>query len=89
MRRSLADIRQTLALEPRHFGALAGFGMILQAMDRKNEAIGVFKRALEINPQLDKVREALEELEKETGRRRYLSGVSGNEPKVSLIERFE
>ena len=35
-------------------------------MDRKNEAIEVFERALEINPRLDKVREALEELEKET-----------------------
>jgi tetratricopeptide (TPR) repeat protein len=63
---SLADIRQTLALEPRHFGALAGFGLILEAIDRKAEAIRVMKRALEINPRLDNVREALEKLEKET-----------------------
>jgi len=63
---SLADIRQTLALEPRHFGALAGFGLILQAIDRKSEAIRVLKRALEINPRLDNVRETLEKLEKET-----------------------
>jgi tetratricopeptide (TPR) repeat protein len=64
---SLSDIRQTLALEPRHFGALAGFGMILQAMDKKEEAIRVYRRALEIDPRLDKVRESLEALEKETG----------------------
>ena len=64
---SLSDIRQTLALEPRHFGALAGFGMILQAMDKDEEAIRVYKRALEIDPRLDKVRESLEALEKETG----------------------
>ena len=64
---SLSDIRQTLALEPRHFGALAGFGMILQAMDKNEEAIRVYKRALEIDPRLDKVRESLEALEKETG----------------------
>ena len=63
---SISDIRQTLALEPRHFGALAGLGMIFQAMERKNDAIQVFERALEINPQLDKVREALEELKKDT-----------------------
>jgi tetratricopeptide (TPR) repeat protein len=63
---SLADIRQTLALEPRHFGALAGFGLILEAIDRKPEAIRVLKRALEINPRLDQVRETLEKLEKET-----------------------
>jgi tetratricopeptide (TPR) repeat protein len=56
---SLSDIRQTLALEPRHFGALAGFGMILQSMDKKEEAIRVYKRALEIDPRLDKVRESL------------------------------
>jgi tetratricopeptide (TPR) repeat protein len=61
---SLADIRSTLALQPRHFGALAGFGMILEALDRTPEAIRVFKRALEINPQLDQVRETLEKLEK-------------------------
>ncbi len=63
---SIADIRQTLALEPRHFGALAGLGMIFQAMDRKHDAIEVFERALEINPQLDKVREAVEQLKKDT-----------------------
>ena len=66
---SLSDIRQTLALEPRHFGALSGFGIILQAIDRNEEAVRVYRRALEINPRLDKVREALEELEKETGGR--------------------
>jgi tetratricopeptide (TPR) repeat protein len=62
---SLSDIRQTLALEPRHFGALAGLGMILDATDRKEEAIRVLERALEINPQLDNVRESLERLEKD------------------------
>ena len=63
---SIADIRQTLALEPRHFGALAGLGMIFQAMDRKADAIRVFERALEVNPQLDNVRESLERLKQET-----------------------
>ena len=63
---SLSDIRQTLALEPRHFGALAGLGMIFQAMDRKADAIRVFERALAVNPQLDNVREALEQLKKDT-----------------------
>lgn len=63
---SLADIRRTLALEPRHFGALSGLGVILEELDRKSEAIRVYQRALEINPQLDKVRESLEALEKQT-----------------------
>jgi tetratricopeptide (TPR) repeat protein len=64
---SLSDIRETLALEPRHFGALAGFGMILKAMDRNDEAIKVLKRAIEINPRLEDVEKAIDELEKESG----------------------
>ena len=64
---SLSDIRETLALEPRHFGALTGLGTILQAMERKEEAVRVFKRALEINPRLESVRESLEKLEREVG----------------------
>jgi tetratricopeptide (TPR) repeat protein len=63
---SLADIRVTLSLEPRHFGALSGLGVILQELDRKDEAMTVFRKALAINPQLDKVKESLERLEKET-----------------------
>lgn len=63
---SLSDIRQTLALEPRHFGALSGLGIILDAMDREEDAMRAYKRALEINPQLENVRESLERLEKET-----------------------
>ncbi len=63
---SLTDIRETLALQPRHFGALSGFGMILEALDRTPEAIRVFKRALEINPRLEQVRKTLEKLEKES-----------------------
>lgn len=62
---SISDIRQTLALEPRHFGALSGYGRILQAMDRDALAIRVYKRALEINPQLESVEKALERLEKD------------------------
>lgn len=63
---SLADIRETLMLEPRHFGALAGFGMILVGLDRKPEAVQVFKRALQINPRLDEIKQQMEKLEKET-----------------------
>jgi tetratricopeptide (TPR) repeat protein len=62
---SLADLRQTLAIEPRHFGALSGLGMIYSAMERKEEAIRAFRKALEINPQMERVKESLERLEKE------------------------
>jgi tetratricopeptide (TPR) repeat protein len=66
--RSIADIQKTLALEPRHFGALSGLGMILSTLGEKLRAIDAYKQALAVDPHLDKVREALEQLEKETGR---------------------
>lgn len=62
---SLADIRETLAREPRHFGALAGLGIILQSIDREEEAMQVFRRALDINPRLENVQKSLERLERE------------------------
>jgi Flp pilus assembly protein TadD len=63
---SLSDIRQTLALEPRHFGALSGLGIILEQTGKKEAALAVFRKALAIDPLLDKVRETLERLEVET-----------------------
>jgi tetratricopeptide (TPR) repeat protein len=63
---SVSDIRQTLALQPRHFGALSGLGMILQETGQKEQAIVVLRKALAINPQMDKIKEAVERLEKET-----------------------
>ena len=51
--RSLADIEKTLALEPRHFGALAGLGMIMIDLGDKRKAITAFERALEVDPVLN------------------------------------
>ena len=50
--RSVADIRQTLKLEPRHFGALAGLGLIYEKTNRYKAAIKAFQDALKINPHL-------------------------------------
>ena len=51
-----ADIRRTLVLEPRHFGALAGLGLVYMRLERYGAAIEAFERALEINPHLDGTR---------------------------------
>jgi tetratricopeptide (TPR) repeat protein len=47
---SLADIAETLAREPAHFGALSGKVQILLRQRRLEEMQAVIRRALEINP---------------------------------------
>ena len=64
--KSIADIQHTLALEPRHFGALSGFGMILRDIGEDNLAADAFRKALAVHPQLKNAREALESLEAKT-----------------------
>ena len=67
--RSLADIEQVLVREPRHFGALAGLGMIMQDLGDDKRALDAFRKALAINPHLDKVPELVKTLtEKVEGR---------------------
>ncbi|MEQ8397859.1 tetratricopeptide repeat protein [Thalassobaculum sp.] len=47
---SIADIQRTLALEPRHFGALSGLGLVRLALDRPADALQAFEAALVIHP---------------------------------------
>jgi len=49
---SAADIRRTLALEPRHFGALSGLGLVYMELGQNQAALEAFQRALEIDPYL-------------------------------------
>ena len=67
--RSLQDIQQVLIREPRHFGALAGLGMIMQDLGDNKRALDAFRKALAINPHMDKVPELVRTLsEKVEGR---------------------
>jgi tetratricopeptide (TPR) repeat protein len=67
--KSLADIRQVLAREPRHFGALTGLGVIMQEFGEEKLALEAFRRALAVNPHLQKVPDFVKSLtEKVEGR---------------------
>ena len=60
---SIADIQQTLIREPRHFGALAGLGMILERMNRPKAALQAYKEAGKVHPNRPNVKAALARLE--------------------------
>jgi len=68
--RSVNDIAQTLILEPRHFGALSGLGLINQAIGQNKAAIKAFEHALELNPHLPGLKEKVTKMKKlEFGRK--------------------
>jgi tetratricopeptide (TPR) repeat protein len=59
---SLFDIAQTLRIEPRHFGAISGFGNVCLRHGHLNEARAAFQIALSINPHMEELRDMLENL---------------------------
>ena len=66
---SLADIREVLKREPRHFGALAGLGLIMQDIGDDKQALEVYRRALAVHPRLQRIPEIVKTLqEKVEGR---------------------
>jgi tetratricopeptide (TPR) repeat protein len=65
--KSLTDIRRALALEPRHFGALAGLGTILRDLGEDKRALEIYRQALALDPRMDSVRKAIAEIEKDAG----------------------
>lgn len=61
---SAEDVDKVLKLEPRHFGALSGLGLIRAQQDRVEEAITAFEKALRVHPQMEAVKKNIEALRK-------------------------
>ncbi len=59
---SMADIAETLKREPRHLGALMGMARILEARDKRKDALEVCQRALSIAPHWKTVQEEVDKL---------------------------
>jgi tetratricopeptide (TPR) repeat protein len=60
--RSMLDIGETLKREPRHYGAMMGLGTILRQQGDDKRAMVAYRQALEIYPQLEPVKSAVESL---------------------------
>lgn len=60
---ALSDLERVLALEPRHFDALEGVGVIMEELNRPERAIAAYRHVLAIHPQNPDVKEALARLE--------------------------
>lgn len=60
--RALENLAQVLALEPRHFAALGGLGIILRDLGEKPAALSVMRRAREIHPYYGALERMIERL---------------------------
>jgi tetratricopeptide (TPR) repeat protein len=68
--KSLSDVERVLALEPRHFGALSGMGLIFQAFDQKERALAAWYKVLEVYPAMTSAQKAVIHLEDEIAAKR-------------------
>ncbi|MCB1671144.1 MAG: tetratricopeptide repeat protein [Gammaproteobacteria bacterium] len=59
---SIADIERTLQLEPRHFGAISGLGLVYLRQDNLLKARDAFEQLLTINPNSPAARHNLDRI---------------------------
>lgn len=64
---SISDIRRVLALNPNHFGALAGLATMFEEMGDDDLALRALYAVRELNPNRPGIRDAINRLERGTG----------------------
>lgn len=60
---ALDDLRQTLVLNPQHFGAMTGFAVILEEVGRPEDSLDVWRMVAEITPADPEVQSVIGRLE--------------------------
>ncbi len=59
---AMADLQQVLVLEPRHFVALTGLGIIFEEVGNHEAALAAFEAAVAINPHREDLQQAIQRL---------------------------
>jgi tetratricopeptide (TPR) repeat protein len=68
--KSLRDCDEVIKRNPRHFGTLAGYGLIYTQLNQLERALDYFKRALKINPNMQGVLRNIGLLQKQLDEKR-------------------
>ncbi len=63
--KSLESLRHALALDPSHYKAIQGLGLLMQELGDKKAALKAFRHALSVHPHLEDVRQSERELSRE------------------------
>ena len=64
---SVEDIHRTLQLEPKHFGAISGLGLIFLRKGNLSAALEAFEQVLRITPQSINARRSVEQVRSQIG----------------------
>jgi len=62
---AIDSLRRVLALQPKHFIAMAELGQILEEFDDKNRALDAYRKAKELDPFIDGLDDRIRQLSKE------------------------
>ena len=60
--KSLRDCDEVIKRNPKHWGALSGYGQIYLELDQPQQALAYFQRALAANPNLQQIKQIIEQL---------------------------
>jgi tetratricopeptide (TPR) repeat protein len=62
---SLESLRHALALDPSHYKAIQGLGLLMKELGDKKAALKAFRHALSVHPHLEELRQTERELSRE------------------------
>ncbi|WP_154446194.1 tetratricopeptide repeat protein [Halovulum marinum] len=64
---ALTDLQRALALNPNHFSALTGVGIVLEELGQPEAALAAMRRAQKLNPHRGNIRDSIRRLEYRLG----------------------